>query len=85
MTDIQEIAQAASRAYEDPRFAQEILDGKHDYPQVRDAILGDLSAAYPDAAEPAATASAEPQDSLRDAMRTGQMNVARLAERARAW
>ena len=36
--DIQKIAQVASRVQKDGSFAQEILEGKQEYPEVREAI-----------------------------------------------
>jgi hypothetical protein len=38
-------AQAAQRALQDRAFAQEILEGKQDYPEVRQAILEELAQA----------------------------------------
>ena len=35
---------AAKRALEDPNFAQEVLEGKQEYPEVRQAILEELAA-----------------------------------------
>jgi len=43
--DPQQTAQAAAQALKNPSFAQEVLEGKQDYPEVRDAILKDLAAA----------------------------------------
>ncbi len=34
---------AAKRAMEDKAFAQAVLDGKEDYPEVREAILADIA------------------------------------------
>ncbi len=91
MADIQEIAQVASRAYEDPEFALELLGGTPDVPEVRDAILRDLAAAYPDEPDEFTSIDADGTDPtelrqrLRDGLRQGDMNVARLSERARSW
>ena len=40
--DQKDITAAAARAYKDPAFAQEILEGKQNYPEVRAAIIKDL-------------------------------------------
>jgi hypothetical protein len=37
--------EAAKRALEDADFAQEVLEGKQDYPEVRQAIIEELAAA----------------------------------------
>jgi hypothetical protein len=37
--------QAAERALQDPAFAQEVIEGKQDYPEVRQAILEELAEA----------------------------------------
>ena len=44
-TDAQRTGEAAKRALEDQAFAQEILDGKQDYPEVRQAIIQELASA----------------------------------------
>jgi hypothetical protein len=41
--DIQKIAYVATQALKDPAFAQEILEGKQDHPEVRNAMLADLA------------------------------------------
>ena len=38
----QSIKKLAARALEDGEFAQKVLSGEEDYPQIRDAILADL-------------------------------------------
>jgi uncharacterized protein YqcC (DUF446 family) len=43
--------QIAARALEDYRFAQKLMTGEEDYPEVRDAILADLFEADQQAAE----------------------------------
>jgi hypothetical protein len=53
--DQKEIAAAAARALKDATFAQEILEGKHNYPEVREAILKDLEAGIKDAMLKSAT------------------------------
>jgi len=75
MADIQKIAQAASRACEDPAFAREILEGKQDYPEVRDAILKDLAVTHQEDAQEAGGSGG----------RLTGLNVARLSERAKSW
>ena len=44
-TDPQRTAEAANRALQDPAFAQEILEGKQDYPEVKQALLEELAEA----------------------------------------
>src|SRR5438552_633206 len=44
-TDAQRSGEAAKRALEDPAFAQEVLEGKQDYPEVKQAILQELASA----------------------------------------
>jgi hypothetical protein len=88
--DIQKIAQAASRACEDPAFAWEILEEKQDYPEVRQAILKDLAEANQvDAQELTVPSDQVSPDILRDYVRNGGRlagsNVARLSERAKSW
>jgi hypothetical protein len=89
--DIQKIAQAASRACEDPTFARDILEEKQDYPEVRAAILKDLAEANladvqgldrpGDGAEGASVL----QEYLQNGGRLAGSNVARLSERAKFW
>jgi hypothetical protein len=89
--DIQKIAQAASRACEDPAFAQEILEEKQNYPEVRAAILKDLAESNATVVQgldrpgdPAESAKIL-QDYLRTGGRLAGSNVARLSERAKFW
>jgi len=44
-TDAQRTGEAAKRALEDATFAQEVLEGKQDYPEVRQAIIQELATA----------------------------------------
>jgi len=88
--DIQKIAQAASRACEDPVFAWEILEEKQDYPEVREAILKDLAEANQvDVQQLTPGDRVESPDILQDYLRNGGRlagsNVARLSERAKSW
>jgi hypothetical protein len=55
MSDVQQTAQAAARALKDAAFKQDILEGKQDFPEVRDAIVADLAeqSAAPGAKAPA--------------------------------
>jgi hypothetical protein len=91
MADIQKIAQAASRACEDPAFAWEILEGREDYPEVREAILNDLAEAnHVDVGQLVlqdgpTNAPGGLQDFLRNGGRLAGTNVARLSERAKSW
>jgi len=91
MADIQKIAQAASRACEDPAFAWEIFEGREDYPEVREAILSDLAETNQvdvgslAGRDDAASGSGGLQDFLRNGGRLAGTNVARLSERAKSW
>jgi hypothetical protein len=89
--DIQKIAQAASRACEDPAFAREILEEKQDYPEVRAAILKDLAESNVEDIQPLdrlgdqAEGAKILQDYLQNGGRLAGSNVARLSERAKFW
>ncbi len=45
MEDLQRTAQAASHVLGDPDYLKEVLDGEHDEPEVRSALLADIGAA----------------------------------------
>lgn len=45
MEDLQRTAQAASHTLSDPEYLKEVLDGEHDEPEVRRALLADIEAA----------------------------------------
>ncbi len=86
-----EIEQVANRVFEDASFAQQILAGKEDYPEIRDAILADLAEArrlevdeLVRTADPARNHQVL-ADYIKDGPKPGGMHVQHIIDRAQCW
>jgi hypothetical protein len=80
-------AQAAERALQDPAFAQEIIEGKQDYPEVRQAILEELAVANDEEVSGYATVSTAQQSAaltkyIQTGPKPGGQQLVNLAARA---
>jgi hypothetical protein len=85
------IAQAGNHVFEDAGFAQEILRGEHDYPEIRDAILADLAEFHQQTvADLVRTAdpAGNPQvllNYIQNGPKPGGMRVQNLIDQAQYW
>jgi hypothetical protein len=90
-TDPQRTAEAARRALEDANFAKAVLEGRENYPEVRQAIIADLSTSNDEEVKAYSLnfASASPVSSARaldtyiqNGPKPGGMNLVELINKA---